>query len=229
MFNKGNKRRANQEKKNKYASKSLTRVIVSLFIAILAWVGATSFEAYLLSDKNTATVVMATKDLPADLLIDETNRNSYFVTKTVNANLVTDATISDISETSGKTLGAISTGEIITSNRFYSTDYANDLEDPVEITFTVSSADRAICGGIRRGDIVDIIGISETANRVLQSKPIKEDVYIVEAYTSSGKTIKDSDLDSQAVSFKIRVERKEAAAYNMAFESAQITVVKVSD
>ena len=41
MFNKGNKRRANQEKKNKYASKSLTRVIVSLFIAILAWVGAT--------------------------------------------------------------------------------------------------------------------------------------------------------------------------------------------
>lgn len=230
MFNKGSKRKANQEKKNKYASKSLTRIIVSLFIAVVAWIGATSFEAYLLSDKNTAQVVMAKKDVTAGTFIDDENRNTYFTEKTVNSNLVTDTTITDLSQINGKTAIDITSGEIITTNRLYSTESMTEtFKDPVEITFTVSAADRAICGGIRRGDIVDIIGISNDENDTTTSKIIKENVYVLDAYNSSGTKIESNDMSSQAVSFKIQVERKDAAVYNMAFSSSELTVVKVTD
>lgn len=228
MFNKGSKRKANQEKKNKYASKSLTRIVVSLFVAIIAWVGATSFEAYLLSDKNTTAVVMAVKNVPEGTLIDETNRNTYFATKAVNTNLVTDTTITDLANVSGKATTAITSGEIVTTHRFDNTLLANEkFKDPVEITFTVSAADKAICGEVRRGDIVDIIGISTDATGATTSKVLKSNAYIIEAYDASGKIISDGNTSAQAISFKIRVERNEAASYNMMFNYAEITVVKL--
>jgi len=226
-FNKGSKRHAAQENKNKYASKTLIRVIVSLFIAIIAYVGTVSFEAYLLSDKNVTTVVVATKDIPADVLIDDENRNEYFSTQTINSNLVTSTTLKELKAASGKTATAITKGEIITTNRFYNTNSANDsIKNPVEFSFTVSAADKAANGSIRRGDIVDIIGIIESAG-IVTSRSIKEDVYIVEAYNNSGKAISDTDVDTQAVSFKIYIERRDTEYYNQLFNSAEITLVKV--
>lgn len=228
MFNKGNKRKANQEKKNKYASKSLTRVIVSLFVAILAWIGATTFEAYLLSDKNVAEVIVAEKNIPSGTLIDESNRNKYFSIKTVNSNLVTKETLTKLENVSGKTATNISSGEIITSHRFYDTEIVNyNLKDPVEITFTVNSADKAVCGRIRKGDLIDIIGIIEDDKQGPVSKEIKKNVYVLEAYDSAGVVIDSADTESQAISFKIYIERSEVPNCNMMFGTAEITVAKV--
>ena len=89
MFNKGSKRRSHQETKNTHASKSFTRIVISILIAAIAWIGATSVEAYLLSDKNVTSVVVATQNVPEDMLINDENRNQYFTTKSVNSNLVT--------------------------------------------------------------------------------------------------------------------------------------------
>ena len=87
-FNKGreSKRRSDQEQRNKskFDSKSITRIVISLFVAIVAGIGITSEESYLLSDKNVTSVVIAAADIKEGTLIDDTNVNEYFKMKDVN-------------------------------------------------------------------------------------------------------------------------------------------------
>jgi len=229
-LNTGKKRKANKkEKQNKYSSKSLTRIVISLFLAIVAWIAATSFEAYLLSDKNTETVIVATKDIPAGTWIDENNYSNYFGTKIVNSNLVTKETMSDASLIKGKVIVNISQGEMITSNRFLDTSYVDtSIVDPVSFTFTVDDMLNAVCGEIRRGDLVDIIGVFD-GNHGSAAKIIRKNAYIVEAYDVSGKSIADDDFTTQAVSFKIYIERNNAPSYSLTFNETPVTVVKVVD
>ena len=229
-FNKGkSKRRSDQEKKSKskFESKSLTRIIISLFVAIAAFIGATYYESYLLSDKNVSNVVVAIADIEDGMLIDANNVSKYFTTKEVNSNLVTKSTLTEIEQVNGKVAVDISSGEIITAQRFYDTSYVLDqFEDPVEMTFSISENYRSVSGSIREGDLVDIMEIV-TENGSKRSQVIMKSAYVLCVYDSSGAPIARDDKKSTASMFKIFIERSDQEHYNLAFANSQLSISKV--
>lgn len=229
-FNKGkeSKRRGDQEKKkSKYESKSITRIVISLFVAIAAFIGATYYESYLLSDKNVSMVVVAAEDVAKGTLVDAFNASKYFTLKEVNSSLVTDATLTDINQIDGKAITDISAGEIITEQRFYDTGYVIDqFNDPVEMTFAVSDANRSVSGSIREGDLIDVLEIV-TENGTKRSQVLLKNAYVLCAYDSSGYVIDRGDRSSAATIFKVYIERADQEYYNLAFSSSQLSVSKV--
>lgn len=229
-FNKGkeSKRRSDQEKKGrgKFESKSITRIVISLFVAIAAFIGATYYESYLLSDKNVTTVVVATADVKAGTLIDDKNVKDYFKTKDVNSGLVSDNTFQSLDQVVGKAAVDISKDEIITSQRLYRTDSVRDkFNDPVVVTYTVSDAAYASGGAIREGDIVDILELS-VENGLKSSRVLIKDAYVLTARDSGGTVIARDDTSTAATQFDVYVERTEETQFNPKTHD-QIVVNKV--
>lgn len=217
-FNKGreSKRRSDQEQRNKskFDSKSITRIVISLFVAIVAGIGVTSYESYLLSDKNVTSVVIAAADIKEGTLIDDTNVNEYFKMKDVNSSLVTDSTLKNLDGITGKASVNISKGEIVTTQRFTNTSSEKDkFENPVMLTYTVSEPTYAVGGSIREGDIVDIME-TITKDEVKSSKLLVKDAYVLTAWDSSGNVISRDDTTSAAVTFTVYVERSDEEYYN---------------
>ena len=220
-FNRGkeSKRRSDQDKptKSKYESKSITRIVVSLFIAIVAFVGATYYESYLLSDKNVTTVVVAAADVKAGTLIDKTNVDTYFKTKEVNASLATKSTIKDIKDVTGKTIVDITKDEIITTQRFADTRSNRDkFKNPVMITYRVSDPVYAVGGSVREGDIIDILETtsSEDGSNV-ESTVLVKGAYVLKAMDVDGNVIDRDNTDASAVAFTFYVERDEEANFDL--------------
>ena len=191
MFKKS-KRRSAQEPKT--SNKSLTRVVISLLAGALVWFGLVEMERYLLTDKAIATVIVASTDIPSGTLIDENNVAEYFNTKEVNANLVTATTVKETTELYGKALTDISSGEIITTNRIFNTAWVNEnYTDPVKVSFTVSSADSAVNGILRSGDLVDIMTLSTDETGKVTTKVLLSNVYLLNVYNSSFTEIASTD------------------------------------
>ena len=228
MFKKSKRRSTQNSSTSKLQNKSLVRIIFSLFIAIIAWVAATSFESYLLSDKNVETVVVAKKDIPKDTYIDDKNRETFFEYAVVNADFVSEVTIKDMKEINGKMTVSIKKNGILTTDFLINTAEANEnFLKPVEVSFAIANANNGINGYIRKGDIVSLIVTStdrQTGEKM--SSLYKSDVYIIDALDSSYKIIDASDTTSQAVYFKIYIESEEAAEFNTILANDEISIVK---
>lgn len=230
-FNKGkSKRKSEQEKQNKsrFEAKSITRVVVSLFVAVAAFIGATYYESYLLSDKNVTSVVVATADIKKGMLIDETNVNEYFKMKEVNSSLVSKDTLQSLDDITGKTSVDITKGEIITSQRLIDISKERDrFKDPVIITYAVTEPSYAVGGSLREGDIVDIMEvITDEETGKTTSQVLIEDAYILTAWDNSGNVISRDDTAASAMSFAVYVEREEEENFNPAVHT-EISMSKV--
>lgn len=227
MFKKS-KRKADNELANTQ-KQSLVKVIISLMIAILLWVGATSFESYLLSDKNTTEIVVASKEIKEGAVISDKNVNDYFTMLTVNSSLVTSSTITDMKDIKGKACITIEQGEIITSNMFYDATYVNQkFKDPVEITFSAKDIENSVVGTLREGDLIDIIvSTTDQETGVTSSEVAYSGVYVIAAYDDSYVRVESDNKDSQAVYFKIYLERKQQTKFASLLSDGNITVTKV--
>lgn len=226
-FNIGSHRRT--EQKDNYTSKSIVRIVISLLIAVVTFIGAISLESYLLSDKSVEKVVVAKQAINKGTMITDDNNDKYFEVISVKTSLKTPLTYTDISKIKGKVLTDIEPGEMVTANRFSDTkNVEKDLEDPVEITFAVANVENGVCGSIRAGDVCDIMYKSSANNMsVDESALLIENAYIIDTYDSSGVKIDSSNKEAQSMYFKIYVNRAEEAAINKIFAGNDITVTKV--
>ena len=230
-LNIGSKRRSVQEKKDKYDSKSVVRIVVSLLVAVIAFAGTISFESYLLSDKSIATVVVAKEPITGGTIINEDNRDKYFETVDVNSSLKTKLTYSKVSDIYGKTLTGIEAGQIITENLLSDTAMASEgLKDPVEFTFSISNMQNGVAGTIRAGDICDILILTKGNLGVTESsRTILENVYIIATYDESGTEIASNDTTAKSMTFKIYLDKNDEATFNHLLSENDVTVTKIAN
>ena len=200
MFKKGKTRSRREHKKGS----SLTKCIIAIVIAGVAWMGLTMAESYILMDKNVTIVCIAKSDIPKGTIITSENVDSFFSEKSVNSELVSKTTVTDKTEIVGKILVNISEGEIVSSNEFVDTAYAEEsFANPKIYSFSVTSATSAVNGLIREGDLVDIYATVTDEGGDTFNKLIKGNVYIRGAYDSSLAAINSSDTTTLATSFII--------------------------
>lgn len=208
---------------------SLVKVVVSLVVAILVWIGATSFESYLLSDKNTTEVIVANKNIEDGTVINQKNVEEYFTKMIVNTSLVTKSTITDIKDIKGKAVIKIEQGEIVTENMFYDATYVNKkFKDPVEITFSAKNIENSVVGTLREGDLVDIIvSTTDSITNTTVSEVAYSNVYIIATYDENYVKVENGNKNSQAVYFKIYLEREQEAEFASLLSSGNFTIAKV--
>lgn len=227
MFKKS-KRKADNELANTQ-KQSLIKIVISLVVAVLVWIGATSFESYLLSDKNTTEVIVANKNIEDGTVISKDNVEEYFTEMIVNSSLVTKSTIKDMKDIKGKACIKIEQGEIITSNMFYDATYVNEkFNDPVEVTFSAKNVENSVVGTLREGDLVDIIvSTTDPTTNVTISEVLYSNVYIIATYDENYVKVEDENKDSQAVYFKIYLERDQEAEFATLLSNGNFTIAKV--
>lgn len=230
MFKRSKRRDAQSQEGGKLNSKSIVRIAISLMVAIIAFVGLTTFESYVLSDKDTKTVIVASKNIPSGTFIDDGNRDTFFAEKVVNATLVTDTTFKKIEDIEGKILTDVSAGEIMTQNRLFNTAYVNqEFSDPVMVSFAILAAEDGLNGHIRKGDLVDLIYTNKNDLGENASAKFLENVYIINAYDASYTLIEDEDLSTQAMYFDIYLEHEEAEYFNTIANNSNISIVKLTN
>lgn len=231
MFNglfKKSKRRADNDITNKQ-KQSLVKIVISFTIAILVWVGATSFESYLLSDKNTTEIIVASKPITEGTVISSKNVEEYFTEMIVNTSLVTESTITNMEDIKGKACITIEQGEIITSNMFRDTSYVNKkFKDPVEITFSAQDIENSVVGTLREGDLIDVIVTrTDPATGEIKSEVPYSNIYVIATYDESYTEIESGNKDSQAVYFRIYLEREQETEFATLLNDGHFTIAKV--
>lgn len=224
MFKEGKRRK--KEDQSAFNTKSLTRIVLSIFFACLVWGGAIAFESYILSDKDIDTAVVAKKEVKAGTYIDDSNRNEYFTEETIDAKLVSGQTLQSVDDIEGQATVDIAVGEPVTKSRFSNTaQISKDIENPILTSFGVDNASNAVNGGVRRGDIVNVV-IVDTTDPTGSGKVILKNAYIVQAYDSNYAVISDGDTTSQALYFSVYIDESEVGQFTKEISDNTVTVVK---
>lgn len=216
----------NAPTKNDKTGKSLTRLILAFAVSILVFIGVVCLESYALEDKSTMTVVVASKDIPANTIITSENVNSYFTTKQVNSTLSFNGCSTDINTMTGQTLVDISSGEIASTAMLNKDYYPEAIPNPVEISIKASDLSQAVSGILRTGDKINISIVTETEEGI-ENVTVLEDTYVTSVYDSSCLLISATDTESNAAYINIIIPETEEKMVNEALYSGSLRISKI--
>lgn len=229
MLNKS-KRKADNEM-SKVNNKSLTKIVISIAIAVVVFIGATLLESYILTDKQTTDVYIAVNDIESGTIINDENMDQFFIKESVKSSLATKNAYKAPTSIKGKTVTNIDKGEIATSNMFLDTQaIAAKVIDPVEVTFSAKDVENSVVGSLREGDTVDIIATYKKDGDTEETISVVayENVYVIKSYDESYKAIDSTNKDASAMYFKIRINKGQETAFATMLTDAEVTVAKTN-
>ena len=159
--------RAEQGRKQKVQAFGIAAVIgILLVIALFA------LEDAILNKEDTVSVYQLTQDVSEGTKITEDNVDSLVHLKDIQVSLVPDGYITDKAELIDKfTTHDYKAKEIITESGLEDklNVYLDSIEDPVEISFSLSDLGSVVSGTLREGDYINMYGLQQT--EVVQSTP----------------------------------------------------------
>lgn len=144
--------------RQKITMTSLLWAAIALIITVVLFVGLLFLQNYLSDEVIYKSVVVAKTDIPENTIITKDNANKYLTMKNINI-LDTPAGALENADSlvNTKTRVGIYSNEIVTSN--FVTDinkYTDNFVDPVEVSIPITSAENAVGGKIRPGDIINV-------------------------------------------------------------------------
>lgn len=196
----------------------LTVVLVG---AIYLLMGKLSENEILLSD-----VVVAKDSLRINAYITPEEVEQYFEVKQMDASLVTDATVTSLSDLKKRAFYVkvpVPAGKIMYVQDTVSTNATLDkyLSGYEVTSICVSNFDRAVNGRIREGDVIDIYAVDKATDELTL---YAQDVYVAAAYDSSGNELATDE--GVAVAFTIWVKEAEVEKVNQAINFGEIQIYR---
>jgi hypothetical protein len=174
--------------------------------------------------KKIKNIAVAAGDILKNTQITEANAGSLFVKKQINAELVDSNTVTDINSLIGMYVSddVIYGKAVINASMFESTkDIMTQYNNPVTVSFTVSSIADAVCGRIRKGDYINLCGIDNEQSRI-----VIDNLYVLAAYDSSGSEIAVGDTTTTVVNFTVIIESGEGTTLYGVVKNSNVTVSK---
>lgn len=158
------KKKPNQRKTTD-GNKKFIFAMVALVSAIVIFVVLTVIQNNIIKNEEKVSVVVAIKDVPAGLVLNQESIQQYFTmelrpAKDVPAGHFTSghALVDKI------TARDISAREVATPNCVITEDIYADMEDPVLISVDVDKLSHAVGGTLRAGDFIDIKVVVDMQN-----------------------------------------------------------------
>lgn len=220
------------KKKNTDASVSggkkglVMKLVGSLFVAAALFGVLVGVEKNLLSSYEKEAVVLCKADIPKGTKITEENADQYFYMYEVDAAIVDSNCVKnkkDLFDTVA--VKKLSAHEIVRmSDCTKEASIYNQFAEPVEASITASEPGDIVSGTIRRGDRVDIAVVNKDT---LAYELMMKNVYVIDAFTSTGEKLTD-DVEGTAATMLTIVEEKEnLAKFYSARETGNVIVTKL--
>lgn len=183
-----------KRKKKKNSGKSFVRLVVCLIISIFSFLVLTATQSYILKNKITETIVIASKDLTINTEITKDNIQTYF------KEIERDST--QVSSNNYKSLDDIPEGilndNILKGEEILKKDIIDkqtcleylDNDEVVEMSLKLSDIGNIVGGTIRPGDLVNISCINNVLD---EAELLFSKVYVKNVFDSAGGEVKRGD------------------------------------
>ena len=214
------KKAAREEKRRAKGDKALsiakTLVIPTIIAAIIVCVIYVAIDSKANAEELKTEVVCMVKDVPANTFISADEMNKYFEVVSVEMVAVPSTaykSLSDMPKSGFYIEDAMSKSQMVLKGNIATEDAIMDkYKDGYEITsFGAAAFTGSVNGSLRRGDIVDVYAVDPTTDMLVL---MVENVYIYEAYDSTGNKV--TSKEETATAFTVYVTPEEVESLNMA-------------
>lgn len=201
---KSKKKDTSEKPKRKF---STGKILFSLTLAIITYFILISIESGILDKYEKIEVVMSLTNIEEGTEITEDNVSDLFGMKEVNASLKLENGVEKVEDL----VGYIAQENIVSNEIMHLGSFINKkealqgIEEPTNVSISVSNINNAVAGTLRKGDFIDIsVILSETGENV----KLFNHIYIQEAYDSSGVTV-DRGSDTPTIMLLITVDKED--------------------
>lgn len=234
-------------RKERNRRNNIKRITISLLVAFIVFICLTVIQSSILNQEEKQTVYQVIKDISVGTKITEDNISEYLGNKEVQISLIPDGYITDSSEIIGKFINRdYKANDIITVDGITDTEklYRDNIEKPVEVSFSVDSLSTAVSGTIREGDYINIYGLrrAETSTIYGTSAGLYEvdqyftfkHVYIARAFNGDGSLVETPEIkdavDGTAITttmFTVILNEKDVDLFNEMLKNCDIRLAKL--
>lgn len=222
MFKKKNKE-VNVSGKRKGAAMKL---FGSLLVALALFGVLIGVEKNIMSSYEKEAVVLCKAEVPKGTKITKENAGQYFYLYEVDTALVKE----DCIRTEDSLYGTVATRTIspqeIVREGFCieaASIYAG-YKNPIECSVTADNPGDIVSGTIRRGDRVDIAVVNKDT---LAYELIMKNVYVLDAFTTTGEKLGDANEGTAATMLTIVEDKDNYAKFCSAREIGNVVVTKL--
>ena len=222
MFKKKNKE-VNVSGKRKGAAMKL---LGSLLVALALFGVLIGVEKNIMSSYEKETVVLCKTEVPKGTKITKENASQYFYLYEVDVALAKEDCIRTEESLYGTVAARTISPQEIVRKGFCIEEasiYAG-YKNPIECSVTADNPGDIVSGTIRRGDRVDIAVVNKDT---LAYELIMKNVYVLDAFTTTGEKLGDTNEGTAATMLTIVEDKGNYAKFCSAREIGNVVVTKL--
>ena len=196
----------------------------------------------ILNQEVTQPVYQVIKNIETGTKITDSNLTEYLKLKEVQVSLIPEGYITSKDEIINKFSNKnYLVNDIITTDGLTDTEklYKDNIENPVEVSFSVSGLAAAVAGEVREGDYINIYAIKDEeiiddngeTERVLKASTLYtfKHVYVEKTYDGQGVRIESGAESEDATStmFTIILDEKDMELFTETLSNCEIKIVRL--
>lgn len=245
MFHKINKKTAQdqaefvdgrKEKEESDKDKKAIRVKMLFFCVAgtaVLYAALVMLQASLVNDfkEYEVTAFVPVRQIPANTYITEQNVKELFTPAVRDSRTLPSDYITDTAALEGQyTAKMLEPMEIVCQSGFQSLSMAQDMKEPVEVSFQVSSYDQAVGGVLREGDRINLSVVRTEEEKETTVQKIVERTYVTRAFSGAGVELKREsaeEANTPATILNIYIPKEQEGAFHKAISEGTLRISRV--
>lgn len=224
----------NRAKKEKKESVIFITLIMGFIVAAIIFIVLLNVEKNTIANYERSEAVVAKKDIPYGLIIDEKNVNDYFQIKEYEKDMLPSGVCVDTKELVGMVMESkVNKDSIITSSMYQElTDTVIKDHNMVKASFEAEKLSQVVNGTLRPGDKITIAAYEEGDELYgiedkYTTKNVWDDVFVYEVFDSTGVKIPVDDDKTAAQLITVLINKEDMQDFYLGLNASTLQVIKL--
>lgn len=224
----------NRAKKEKKESVIFVTLIMGFIVAAIIFVVLLNIEKNTIANYERSEAVVAKKDIPYGLIIDEKNVDDYFQIKEYEKDMLPSGVCVDAKKLVGMVMESnVNKDSIITSSMYQElTDEVIRDHDMVKASFEAEKLSQVVNGTLRPGDKITIAAYEEGDELYgiedkYTTKKVWNDVFVYEVFDSTGVKIPVDDDKTAAQLITVLINKEDMQEFYLGLDASTLQVIKL--
>lgn len=224
----------NRAKKEKKESVIFVTLIMGFIVAAIIFVVLLNIEKNTIANYERSEAVVAKKDIPYGLIIDEKNVDDCFQIKEYEKDMLPSGVCVDAKKLVGMVMESnVNKDSIITSSMYQElTDEVIRDHDMVKASFEAEKLSQVVNGTLRPGDKITIAAYEEGDELYgiedkYTTKNVWDDVFVYEVFDSTGVKIPVDDDKTAAQLITVLINKEDMQEFYLGLNASTIQVIKL--
>lgn len=224
----------NRAKKEKKESVIFITLIMGFIVAAIIFIVLLNVEKNTIANYERSEAVVAKKDIPYGLIIDEKNVNDYFQIKEYEKDMLPSGVCVDAKSLVGMVMASdVNKDSIITSSMYQElTDTVIKAHNMVKASFEAEKLSQVVNGTLRPGDKITI-AVYEEGDKLYgiedkyTTKNVWDDVFVYEVFDSTGVKIPVDDDKTAAQLITVLINKEDMQEFYLGLNTSTLQVIKL--